>query len=66
LPDDKKALHYYYKAADLNNANAIFTIGTAFANGYHGLEEDVIKSREWFCRSASLGHQSGKQLCKRN
>ncbi len=54
---DEKALHWYTRAASLDNANAQFELATAYRNKGLGLDAfDIIKAIYWYDRAAKNGH----------
>lgn len=53
--DLKKAISYYKKAAEGDNAEALYNLGTLYYNG-EGVDEDSAKAFGYFRRSAELNY----------
>ena len=47
-----KALYWMRKAADLENADAMYSLGKCYDDG-HGVEEDETKANEWYERAVA-------------
>lgn len=52
--DTKKALHWYLRAADGQNAPAFAKVGNAYATG-SGVRKNLDKAIEWYVKGIALG-----------
>lgn len=57
--DDKEALKWYQKAADVQYAPAIFAMGNFHYEGRGGLKKDQRKGREFYLTAANMGDPLG-------
>ena len=57
----KKAKEWWEKAANQNNADAQYCLGTMYYCG-EGLKQDYDKSREWLQKAANRNHTQALQL----
>ena len=55
LKDDKEAVKWYRKAAELEYAGAMFNLGNIYANG-EGVTQDFTEAVKWYRKAAELGN----------
>ena len=56
VPDsDEECNGRLQKRVELGDAEAIFTLGNNYRNGYYGFPQDVVKAFELFVRAGGLG-----------
>ena len=61
IEDDKEAVKWYRKAADLGNAEAMFNLGVMYANG-EGVIEDTVEAYAWFNVAAANGSKEAAEV----
>ena len=57
IEDDKEAVKWYRKAAELGDTKAMTDLGHKYANGY-GVIQDHKEALKWFRKAAELGNTS--------
>ena len=62
--DDKKALHFYKKAASQGNADGQFFLGTMFENG-RGVAKKSADAVKWYRKAAAQGNSDANAALKR-
>tara|TARA_Y100000588_G_scaffold37855_1_gene36186 strand:- start:13 stop:729 length:717 start_codon:yes stop_codon:yes gene_type:complete len=55
IQDDKEAVKWYRKAAELGYVKAMYPLGSMYANG-SGVIEDDKEAVKWYRKAAELGH----------
>lgn len=53
--DNKKALQYFSKAAEIGHVEAQNKLGWCYEIGQYGLEKDVLKAMKWYAKAAKQG-----------
>ena len=61
VKDDKEAVKWYRKAAELGNAGAMNNLGFKYANG-EGVIEDAVEAYGWFNVAAANGYKRTAEL----
>ena len=61
---DKKALHFYNKAASQGNADGQYFLGKMFENG-RGVAKNPKEAVEWYRKAAAQGNDEAKAALKR-
>ena len=57
--------HYFRKAADAGDAEAMFNLGYCYYNG-NGIAEDRAKAKQLWSKAADMGHEyAGEVLTRR-
>ena len=52
----EKALYWYRKAAEQNNADALSTLGNIYKNGQLGVTKNTAEAFDFYLKAANLGH----------
>ena len=61
--DYAKAVELWQKAADMENAQAMYYLATCCYSG-KGVPKDEEKSVEWYKKAAKLGHEGAQDALK--
>ena len=54
--DPKNALYWYRKAAEQDNADALFTLGDTYRFGELGVSKNTAEAFDFYLKAANLGH----------
>ena len=58
------AVHYFRKAADAGDAEAMFNLGYCYYNG-NGIAEDRAKAKQLWSKAAEMGHEYAREVLTR-
>jgi hypothetical protein len=59
-----EAFRWFRKAADMDNATAMFNLGELFGKGQGG-PKDEAESLSWYRKAAAGGHQGAKEILQK-
>jgi TPR repeat protein len=60
--NQKEAVHWFKKAADLGDQNGLLYLGYAYLNGDGDITQDPVRAFECFMKSASLGNSEAENM----
>jgi TPR repeat protein len=56
VADEREAVSWYRKAADLGQADAQYNLGSCYDAGV-GVETDKVEAKSWYQKAANQGHK---------
>jgi len=62
--DEKEAVRWYTKAAELGQREAMTGLGRCYEYGT-GVDKDIDKAVEWYRKAAKLGQEMAKENLRR-
>ena len=62
VPQDyANAVEWYRKAAEQNDAQALYNLGVMYVQG-RGVPKDLAKALEWIRKAAAQGHEGAQKV----